>query len=133
MEFRSAISKGDGVLMVVALVGCIHALFLSPMNCYGSHGEAISTTDRMYLESLSLQGTLTFDNTTASATDWGQLRSQLPPSGVMHPTSVDDIATVVAAVARSESELTVAARGLGSSIWGQSQVVEHVLIMSTVN
>jgi hypothetical protein len=123
MEFRRAISRVDGVLMVVAFVGCIHALFL---NCHGSHSEAISATDRMYLESLSLQGTLTFHNTTAFASDWGHIRTHLPPSGVVHPTSVHDIATIVAAIARSESELTIAARGLGSSTSGQAQVIARM-------
>ena len=131
MEFRRAISRVDGVLMVVAVVGCIHALFLTPMNCYGSDGQAISLSDRMYLESLPLQGTLTFHNTTAFALDWGQLRTRLPPSVVVHPSSVHDIATVVAAVAKSESQLTVAARGLGSSIFGQAQVIPPLAMIST--
>jgi len=126
MEFRSAKARLDGVLMVVALVGCIHAGTLtSPTNFSSNtrHGDpAISASDRTYLESLSLQGTLTFDNTTAFAKDWGQLRTHRAPAGVVHPSSVEDVAAIVRAAARPESELTVAARGLGSSIGGQSQV-----------
>lgn len=130
MEFRKAMRRVDGILMVVALVGCIHAVTLSPTNSSTSSsrhgGDAISATDRMYLESLPLQGTLTFDNTTAFGKDWGQLRTHLAPAAVLHPTSVADVATIVQAAARSESELTVAARGLGSSIGGQSQVLQTV-------
>lgn len=116
------------VHVAVALMGCILAFGSPTCHCSGSNSEAdsrrgsISASDRMYLESLSLQGTLTFDNTTASAKDWGQLRRFVAPAGVLQPASVEDIATVVGAVGRLESDLTVAARGLGSSVGGQSQV-----------
>lgn len=113
--------------LIVALLGCILASCLRV--CYSdsdSRRSPISPGDRKYLESLSLQGKLTFENTTASAKDWGQLRGVTAPAVVLHPTSVDDIATVVRSVARLESELTVAARGLGSSTGSQSQVSSNL-------
>lgn len=77
-----------------------------------------SGSNREYLASLPLQGTLTFDNTTACSADSRYLR----PAAVVYPTSVDDIATIVSAVASSDSDLTVAARGLGHNIRIRSQV-----------
>lgn len=112
----------------VARVGwcCLIFVFLAQsVTCSAAHlaRSGIAATDRMYLESLVLQGVqLSFDNTTAAAKDWGRLR-HLAPAAVVHPRGVEDIATIVAAVARSESDhLTVAARGLGHSVNGQAQV-----------
>lgn len=86
-------------------------------------GTCCSSSDqRTFLESFSLQGLLSFDNTSAVAKDWGQLRQGLVPQAVVYPSAVADIATIVSAVARSDSDLTVAARGLGHSINGQAQV-----------
>nr|PNR49871.1 hypothetical protein PHYPA_011767 [Physcomitrium patens] len=127
MEFikQPGLKGVDGArnIVVAAFVGCI-LVFLS-QTCYGS-----ATTDRIYLKSLPLQGMLSFDNTTAAAKDWGQLRS-LKPAAVVYPTAVEDIATILQAVARSESELTVAARGLGHSINGQAQAHNGIVIEMT--
>ena len=123
---RAARAPGRGrVVVVVALVGwwwcAILALLSQSVTCSITR-SGIAATDRVYLESLALQGMqVSFDNTTVAANDWGQLR-HLAPAAVVYPRSVEDIATVVAAVARSESDLTVAARGLGHSINGQAQV-----------
>jgi hypothetical protein len=89
--------------MALALVGCLLA----------SVG-ALSATSRNNLASLKLQGTLTLDDTTACP--------NIVSAGVVYPSSVEDIATIVRAVASSDSDLTVAARGLGHNIRGRSQV-----------
>ena len=75
----------------------------------------------MSLESLSLKGSLSFDNTSSASKDWGMIR-HLAPAGVVYPACVNDIVAIVTAVTQSESDLTIAARGLGHSIGGQSQV-----------
>lgn len=93
-------------------------------------GTCCSSDQRAYLESFSLQGLLSFDNTSAVAKDWGHLRQGLVPQAVVYPSAVADIATIVSAVARSDSELTVAARGLGHSINGQAQVKARELLKS---
>lgn len=119
---------------------CAILTFLSHISvtCSSSHltPSVIATTDRMYLESLALQGMqLSFDNTTAATKDWGQLR-HLAPAAVVYPRGVEDVATIVQAVARSESDLTIAARGLGHSTNGQAQVPNsfiHLFIHSCYN
>lgn len=114
-------------LVVVVLVVCVQVLFLLPQTSYCSSSfniypaTPLSSADRMSLESLSLKGYLSFDNTSAASKDWGLIR-HLAPAGVVYPACVNDIVAIVAAVTQSESDLTIAARGLGHSIGGQSQV-----------
>lgn len=120
---------------LVVLVVCLQLLFLLPQTSYCSSFNIyptppLSPADRMSLESLSLKGYLSFDNTSAASKDWGLIR-HLAPAGVVYPACVDDIVAIVAAVAQSESDLTIAARGLGHSIGGQSQVnlIELLLVI----
>jgi hypothetical protein len=114
-------------LVVVVLVVCAQILVLLPQTSYCSSSfniypaNPLSPADRMSLESLSLKGYLSFDNTSAASKDWGLIR-HLAPAGVVYPACVNDIVAIVAAVTQSESDLTIAARGLGHSIGGQSQV-----------
>jgi hypothetical protein len=114
-------------LLVVVLVVCAQILVLLPQTSYCSSSfniypaNPLSPADRMSLESLSLKGYLSFDNTSAASKDWGLIR-HLAPAGVVYPACVNDIVAIVAAVTQSESDLTIAARGLGHSIGGQSQV-----------
>ncbi|KAG0581883.1 hypothetical protein M758_3G016900 [Ceratodon purpureus] len=120
---------------VVGWWTCVILILLSQINvaCSSSHltPSVIAATDRMFLESLALQGMqLSFDNTTAATKDWGKLR-HLEPAAVVYPRGVEDIATIVQAVARSESDLTIAARGLGHSTNGQAQAHNGVVIQMT--
>lgn len=94
------------VLVALAMVGCLLA-----------SAGALSATSRNTLSSLKLQAILTFDNTTACSAN-----PDIVSAGVLYPSSVEDIATIVKAIARSDTELTVAARGLGHNIRGRSQV-----------
>lgn len=72
---------------------------------------------------------MSFENTSSASQDWGRIR-QLAPAGVVYPKSVADIVSIVQAVARSDSDLTVAARGFGHSVGGQAQVLSiHNLSM----
>ncbi len=58
----------------------------------------------------------------AVSRDWGFIK-HLQPAAVLHPTSVHEIAELIRAVASSPStNLTIAAKGVGHSINGQSQV-----------
>jgi hypothetical protein len=58
----------------------------------------------------------------AVSRDWGLIK-HLQPAAVLHPTSVHEIAELIRAVASSSStNLTIAAKGVGHSINGQSQV-----------
>ncbi len=58
----------------------------------------------------------------AVSRDWGLIK-HLQPAAVLHPTSVHDIAELIRAVASSSStNLTIAAKGVGHLINGQSQV-----------
>ncbi len=62
----------------------------------------------------------------AVSRDWGLIK-HLEPAAVLHPTSVHEIAELVGAVASSSStNLTIAAKGVGHSINGQSQVCPGV-------
>lgn len=103
------------VLMALALVGCLLA----------SVG-ALSATSRTNLASLKLQGTLTLDDTTACSAN-----PDIVSAGVVYPSSVEDIATIVRAVANSNSDLTIAARGLGHNIRGRSQAQNGIVVEMT--
>ncbi|CAK9254244.1 unnamed protein product [Sphagnum jensenii] len=53
----------------------------------------------------------------AVSRDWGLIK-HLQPAAVLHPTSVHEIAELIRAVASSSStNLTIAAKGVGHSIW----------------
>ncbi|CAK9192296.1 unnamed protein product [Sphagnum troendelagicum] len=69
----------------------------------------------------------------AVSRDWGLIK-HLQPAAVLHPTSVHEIAELIRAVASSSStNLTIAAKGVGHSINGQSQADKGVVIeMSTM-
>lgn len=122
---RCAVARGRewgaGGQFVTAVCGMLLASLWLMATCsveeIGDH--------RVYLESVSssLQGRLSFENTSTVVKDWGHLRRYQAPAAVVYPTGVEDVATIVQAVAsRADSELTVAARGLGHSINGQAQV-----------
>jgi len=73
------------------------------------------------LELLQLNG-LHLSWAVAVSRDWGLIK-HLQAAAVLHPTSVHEIAELVRALASSSStNLTVAAKGVGHSTIGQSQV-----------
>ncbi|KAL5056613.1 hypothetical protein RYX36_037295 [Vicia faba] len=83
------------------------------------------------LKTLPLEGHLSFDETSLNkaSTDFGN-RYQYHPVAVLHPNSVSDIATTIKHVFHMgpSSHLTVAARGHGHSLQGQSQTHGGVVI-----
>ncbi|KAG0554904.1 hypothetical protein KC19_12G129000 [Ceratodon purpureus] len=105
------------VFMVLVLVGCLIA---------SAAAAPISATSRNTLASLKLKGMLTFDDTTACSAN-----PDIVSAGVVYPSSVEDIATIVRAVASSDSDLTVAARGLGHNIRGRSQAQNGIIFEMT--
>ncbi|KAG0599156.1 hypothetical protein M758_12G131900 [Ceratodon purpureus] len=105
------------MFMALALVGCLIA---------SAAAAPISAPDRNTLASLKLKGMLTFDDTTACSAN-----PDIVSAGVVYPASVEDIATIVRAVASSDSDLTVAARGLGHNIRGRSQAQNGIIVEMT--
>ncbi|GFP83872.1 cytokinin dehydrogenase 1 [Phtheirospermum japonicum] len=78
---------------------------------------------------MQFDGHLSFDNIEHAARDFGN-RYNLVPLAVLHPKSVSDISHMVKYVFDSgfNSGLTVAARGHGHSLEGQSQAYKGVVI-----
>ncbi|KAG0517848.1 hypothetical protein BDA96_09G124600 [Sorghum bicolor] len=90
------------------------------------------TTDQDVLATLSklpLDGHFSFHDVSTAAWDFGNLSSFMP-AAVLHPGSVDDIATTVRHVflGGEHSMLTVAARGHGHSLRGQCQAGGGIVI-----
>ncbi|KAL6610105.1 hypothetical protein ACP70R_040074 [Stipagrostis hirtigluma subsp. patula] len=81
------------------------------------------------LRTLPLDGHFSFHDVSAAAWDFGNL-SSFVPAAVLHPGSVDDIATTVRHVflMGEDSTLTVVARGHGHSLRGQSQAAGGIVI-----
>jgi len=77
--------------------------------------------DRGMLESLSLDGAMTFTNTTSAALDFGRIRFSTP-AAVVYPGSIRDVEATVRAVRSSGAGLTLAAKGRGHSVHGKAQV-----------
>ncbi|KAG2244343.1 hypothetical protein Bca52824_093818 [Brassica carinata] len=84
---------------------------------------------RSSLDSLDLEGYITFDDVNNASKDFGN-RYQLPPLAILHPRSVSDISTVVRHIVHlgSTTNLTVAARGHGHSLQGQALAHQGVVI-----
>jgi cytokinin dehydrogenase len=78
---------------------------------------------------LCLDGHFSFHDVSAMARDFGN-RCSLLPAAVLHPGSVSDIATTVRHVflQGESSPLTVAARGHGHSLMGQSQAAGGIIV-----
>lgn len=81
------------------------------------------------LVALPLDGHFSFHDVSAAARDFGNL-SSFPPVAVLHPGSVADIAITLRHVVLmgEHSALTVAARGHGHSLYGQSQAAGGIVI-----
>lgn len=81
------------------------------------------------LESLSIDGKITFENTQKAARDFGNMHSY-SPSAILFPKSVSDISSLIKHVFQmgDTSALTIAARGHGHSLQGQAQAHQGVVI-----
>jgi cytokinin dehydrogenase len=81
------------------------------------------------LGALCLDGYFSFHDVSAMARDFGN-RCSLLPAAVLHPGSVSDIAATVRHVflQGQHSPLTVAARGRGHSLTGQSQAAGGIIV-----
>ncbi|XP_059435197.1 cytokinin dehydrogenase 6-like [Corylus avellana] len=81
------------------------------------------------LRAIPLDGHFNFDEVHLAARDFGN-RYQFLPAAVLHPKSVSDIATTIKHIWQMgpHSGLTVAARGHGHSLQGQSQAHQGIVI-----
>lgn len=117
-------------LYIILYISCIpdstNHLFAAPTIPPHFGSSDIST---YALQTLELEGYLSFDNNHQAATDFGN-RYHLLPLAVLHPKSVSDISNTVNHIFRMgyASDLTVAARGHGHSIQGQAQAYNGVVI-----
>lgn len=101
-------------------------LFLS---CIAFRNNLCLSSIPSTLKALPLDGHFTFDEVHFAAKDFGN-RYQFLPAAILHPKSVSDIANTIKHIWQmgSHSELTVAARGNGHSLQGQSQAHRGVVI-----
>ncbi|XP_019252935.1 PREDICTED: cytokinin dehydrogenase 1-like [Nicotiana attenuata] len=81
------------------------------------------------LKQLQLEGYLNFENLEYAAKDFGN-RCHFLPLAVLYPKSVSDISSTIKLIFEmgSKTDLTVAARGHGHSLEGQSQAYQGVVI-----
>lgn len=63
-----------------------------------------------------------------ASTDFGKLMAASPPSGVLYPSTIDDIAALVKASYSSPRTFPIAARGHGHSTHGQAFAPHGVVI-----
>ncbi|XP_043692279.1 cytokinin dehydrogenase 9-like [Telopea speciosissima] len=119
---------------------CIGLLFLSCLaariNTFSNFPSIIPTTSNLEesiicssLKTLNLDGHFSFDNLHDAARDFGYLSHSLP-FAILRPETVSDIAITIKHIFHmgTSSMLTVAARGHGHSLQGQSQAHGGVVI-----
>ncbi|TQD89167.1 hypothetical protein C1H46_025289 [Malus baccata] len=111
--------------MNVFIIECIMVLFMSCVTIRTN----LCSPNTPSLKTLPLDGHFNFHEVHHAARDFGN-RYQFLPVAVLHPKTVSDIATIVRHVwdLGPRSELTVAARGHGHSLQGQSQAHQGVVI-----
>ncbi|XP_042481157.1 cytokinin dehydrogenase 9-like [Macadamia integrifolia] len=121
------------------ILRCIGFLFLSciaaRMNTFSNLPSIIPTASDLEsaiissLKTLKLDGHFSFDNVHHAAMDFGNQSHSLP-CAILHPESVSDIAKTIKHIFHmgTSSMLTVAARGHGHSVQGQSQAHGGVVI-----
>lgn len=110
----------------VSVVCCLKLLLLLALG-----GVTMHVPDAGVLAPLGplrLDGYLSFHDVAAAARDFGN-RCSLLPAAVLHPGSVADVAAAVRRVFQlgESSPLTVAARGHGHSLLGQSQAAGGIV------
>lgn len=93
------------------------------------HLDSSDNNTLLSLETLSLDGYLSFHNNNHAAKDFGNIYHFFPLA-VLHPKSVSDISSTIKYVFEmgSGSDLTVAARGHGHSVQGQAQAHQGIVI-----
>ena len=111
----------------VSVVCCLKLLLLLALG-----GVTMHVPDAGVLAPLGplrLDGHLSFHDVAAAARDFGN-RCSLMPAAVLHPGSVADVAAAVRRVFQlgERSPLTVAARGHGHSLLGQSQTAGGIVV-----
>lgn len=88
-----------------------------------------STNIPFSLKQLNLDGRFSFENMHQAAQDFGNTH-HFQPSAILYPKSVSDISSTIKHIYHMgyDSDLTVAARGHGHSLQGQSQTHGGVVI-----
>ncbi|KAK4392483.1 Cytokinin dehydrogenase 1 [Sesamum angolense] len=126
--------KATGVtLLLVFLLGftinrdylCSDYPFTTPTIYHSSAPSTLCSS----MAKMTFDGHLSFDHVENAAKDFGN-RYHLMPSAVLHPKSVSDISNIIRYIfdLGLTSELTIAARGHGHSLQGQSQAYQGVVI-----
>ncbi|KAK2651924.1 hypothetical protein Ddye_011780 [Dipteronia dyeriana] len=121
-------------ILIISFLSCIpgrtnHCSNLSLATQEVQTKSTSSSNIPFSLETLTLDGYFSFENTHHAAKDFGST-SHFHPSAILHPKSVSDIFSTIKHIFNmgSTSALTVAARGHGHSIQGQSQAHQGVVI-----
>ncbi|XP_050386826.1 cytokinin dehydrogenase 6 [Argentina anserina] len=107
------------------IMNCFMVMFVSCVIV----GVNLDSPNLPSLITLPLEGHFNFHEVQHAARDFGN-RYQLLPVAVMHPKTVSDIATLIKHIWDNgpRSDLTVAARGHGHSLAGQSQAHRGVVV-----
>ncbi|KAH7557263.1 hypothetical protein JRO89_XS11G0091200 [Xanthoceras sorbifolium] len=121
-------------IFIISLLSCIpdRTNLCSNLSLATQAVQTISTTSSytpFSLETLTLDGYFSFDNTHHAAKDFGNT-NHFHPSAILYPKSVSDISSTIKHIfdMGSTSALTVAARGHGHSLQGQAQADQGVVI-----
>ena len=112
-----------------SLACCFKLLLLLTLGGVTMHVPDADVLAPLGLGALRLDGLLSFHDVAAVAQDFGN-RCSLLPAAVLHPGSVSDVAAAVRRVFQlgARSPLTVAARGHGHSLLGQSQAAGGIVV-----
>jgi cytokinin dehydrogenase len=116
-------------MVKVSVVCCFKLLLLLALGGLTMHVPDVDVLAPLGLGALRLDGHLSFHDVAAVARDFGN-RCSLLPAAVLHPGSVSDVAATVQRVFQlgERSPLTVAARGHGHSLLGQSQTAGGIVV-----
>ncbi|KAG8079042.1 hypothetical protein GUJ93_ZPchr0007g5995 [Zizania palustris] len=114
-------------VMKPSTVYCLKLLLLLALGGVTMHVPEVDVVAS--LGALCLDGHFSFHDAPAAARDFGN-RCSLLPAAVLHPGSVADIAATVKRVflLGRNSPLTIAARGHGHSLLGQSQAEGGIVV-----
>lgn len=117
-------------IILVLLLSCTpDSTNLSYDSAPSQESSPLSVPSKPLLRTLPLDGHFNFEDIQYAAKDFGGRYHNLP-FAVLHPKSVSDISSTIKYVFKlgSASGLTVAARGHGHSLQGQSQAPNGVVI-----
>lgn len=107
----------------------IRTLMILLLSCRISKLDLCFSSVSSSLKAIPLEGHLSFEANEFAAKDYGNLHHSFPLA-VLYPKSVSDIANTIKYIWQMgpSSKLTVAARGHGHSINGQSQAEQGIVI-----